>query len=408
MDLAERERSNDYVLHQLAEIDSIDPKSGEDDELSAERKILTHAERITELGSNAYYNLYESDDSIIARLTTLRRQLEELGGFVGDGGVALDSLLTGIASLTDVAEALRRYGSGLDYSPARLSEIESRLAELEGIKRKYKTDLEGLLKVKDELAERLSESNELVERGDYLRKEAERLRNNYIKAAKRLSDCRRTSAPLLEKKVMEGLRRVAMDQANFLVSVDTVVLEDADSDVDLHSEGEREEDVSSPFFTAAGADTVEFLLSANPGESPRLLSYVASGGELSRLMLALRTAGQEAGMSETVVFDEIDAGIGGQVAEAVGQLLKSLSTSRQVFCVTHQAQIAKYADHHFVVTKLVEKRRTQTTIRELAHEDRISELSRMIGGDEKAEKTRDAAQWLLENARETKAKRTKK
>lgn len=125
-------------------------------------------------------------------------------------------------------------------------------------------------------------------------------------------------------------------------------------------------------------------------------------------MLTLRTAGQEDETFETIVFDEIDAGIGGRVAEAVGQRLKSLSASRQVFCVTHQAQIAKFADHHFVVTKVVERERTHTNIRELTREEQIDELSRMIGGDEKALKTREAAQWLLENAKSSSRRRRKR
>jgi DNA repair protein RecN (Recombination protein N) len=200
-----------------------------------------------------------------------------------------------------------------------------------------------------------------------------------------------------------------MGQAKFLVNIETSALEDEETtadDSDSMLKGENASD--SSFFSASGADYVEFLLSANPGESPRALSSVASGGELSRLMLTLRTADQEAEAFETIVFDEIDTGIGGRVAEAVGQRLKSLSAARQVFCVTHQAQIAKFADHHFVVTKVVEHERTHTNIRELTPEERINELSRMIGGDEMAEKTREAAQWLLENAKGPKRKRTKR
>ena len=392
-DLDEQERSREFIQYQLAEIDALSPKDGEDYELLAERKMLVHAEKIIELGSNAYHNLYENDDSILARLTTIRRQLEELGQYIGDAGIALDSLISGIASLTDVAEALRRYGNDLEYSPGRLVEVESRLAELERVKRKYGTDLDGILKIQDELAEKLSNTGNIAERINSLRAEVEVLRSDYIKSAEKLTSCRRAAAPVLEQRVMEGLRHVAMGQAKFLVSIETSTLEDEET------AEESSESSDSSFFTPNGADYVEFLLSANPGESPRPLSYVASGGELSRLMLALRTASREGETFDTIVFDEIDVGIGGRVAEAVGQLLKSLSASRQVFCVTHQAQIAKFADHHFVVTKEVKRERTQTSIKELIGEERISELSRMIGGDEKAEKTRDAAQWLLENAK---------
>jgi DNA repair protein RecN (Recombination protein N) len=408
-DRIERERSKDFIQYQLAEIDAVGPQSGEDTELLIERRVLTHAERIMELASSAYHNLYENDDSILAQLTQIRRQLEELGGLIGNPGIAMDSLLSGIASLTDVAEALRGYGIGVEYSPSRLAEVEARLAELESIKRKYGRDLDGILNLRLELMEKLSGSGEMVERIEALKTAIEVLRHDYIEAARRLTSCRRAASPRLEQRVMEGLHQVAMEQATFLVSIETSTMEDEET-ADEHDAAEKADGGSAElsFFAPSGVDYIEFLLSANPGESPRPLSSVASGGELSRLMLTLRTASQEDGTFETIVFDEIDAGIGGRVSEAVGQRLKSLSASRQVFCVTHQAQIAKFADHHFVVTKAVEGERTRTNIRELAGEERVNELSRMIGGDEKAEKTREAARWLLENAKSSKQRRTKR
>lgn len=407
-DLAERERFSDYIQHQLAEIEAIKPCAGEDFELLAERKVLANAERITELASNAYYHLYESDESVLARLTQIRRQLEELGGFTGDAGIALESLLSGIASITDVAEALRGYVAKIEHSPDRLAEVESRLSALEKLKRKFGTDLEGINKLRQELSEKVSGSGNLAERIAALETESEVLRRNYLKAAGELTACRRAAIPLLERSVMEGLAHVAMGQAKFLVNLETATLEDDDPVEESDTIEKTEASTGSAFFTPFGADYVEFLLSANPGESPRPLSSVASGGELSRLMLTLRTAGQEDEAFETIVFDEIDAGIGGRVAEAVGKRLRSLSASRQVFCVTHQAQIAKFADHHFVVTKAVEGERTEASIRELSREERINELSRMIGGDEKTEKTLEAAQWLLDNAKSPRRRRRKR
>jgi DNA repair protein RecN (Recombination protein N) len=404
----ERERSIDFIEHQLAEIDAINPQSGEDDQLLAERRILVHSEKIIELGSGAYHDLYESDESVLARLTLIRRQLDELGGFVGSAEVAMESLLSGIASLSDVADALRRYGSDLEYSPARLAEVETRLAELEKLKRKYGVNLNEILKIREELAAQLSGASDSAERIDALRRELEILRQDYIEAAGRLTACRRASAPVLEQSVMAGLGDVAMGQAKFLVSIETSTLEDDAPVEQTDPTNIADESSGSAFFTQNGADYVEFLLSANPGESPRPLSYVASGGELSRLMLTLRAVGQENELVETVVFDEVDVGIGGRVAEAVGQRLKTLAATRQVFCVTHQAQIAKFADNHFVVKKGLEGERTVTNIRKLTPEERIDELSRMIGGDEKAETTRVAAQWLLDNAKNSRRNRRKR
>lgn len=406
-DTGERERLRDFYQHQLAEIEAIKPRAGEDNELLAERKILANAEKIRDLCSAAYHDLYESDESILVRLALIRRQIEDVSGYIENAGAALDSLFSGVASLTDVAETLRKYASDIDYSPARLAEVESRLAELEKLKRKYGRDLEGILELKDELSRKVLRSEDLTERIGALKTEADSLRHRYIETAKRLTACRRAAAPLLEQKVMSGLQHLAMGQTKFLASIETSNLEDDELEQDIYSTEISDDSGGTPFFSQHGADYVEFLLSTNPGESPRPLSYVASGGELSRLMLTLRTINQEDSMVGTVVFDEIDVGIGGRVAEAVGRSLKKISAERQVFCVTHQAQIAKFADHHFLVTKAFEGERTSTSVTELKPEERISELSRMIGGDEKAEKTREAAQWLLENVKSPPPARSK-
>lgn len=406
-DSGERDRSRDFYQHQLAEIESVNPRVGEDSDLLAERKILANTEKIKDLCSAAYQDLYESDESILARLALIRRQIEGLSSYIENAGTALDSLLSGVASLTDVAETLRRYASGVDYSPARLAEVESRLAELEKLKRKYGRDLEGIIELKDELLRTVLRSDDLAERMVALKTEADSLRHKYIEYAKQLTACRRAAAPLLEQKVMSGLRHLAMEQTKFLASIETSNLEDEETDQHLYSIESSDDSGGAPFFSQHGADYVEFLLSTNPGESPRPLSYVASGGELSRLMLTLRTINQEDSMVGTVVFDEIDVGIGGRVAEAVGHSLRKISAERQVFCVTHQAQIAKFADHHFLVTKTVEHERTSTSVMELNRDERVSELSRMIGGDEKAEKTREAAQWLLENVKGSAERRSK-
>lgn len=397
---AERERSMDLLQHQLNEISSIKPEVGEDEKLLAERKKLAHSERIIELCSAAYNELYESDESVLSRLGLIRRRIEELGGFMEEAASLLVSLQEATAALSDVAEALRSYVSGAEHSPDRLAEVEYRLAELEKLKRKYAMDLSGILRMRGEIQAKLTESGQMEERLNNLGAETSRLRREYIEKAEKLSSCRRASAPLLEQQVKEGLSHVAMSDAQFLVSIETcpAVEDEAFVEVEESTSLEGLEDFSeSSFYTQNGADYVEFFLSANPGESPRPLSDVASGGELSRLMLTLRTIGKSDETNETIIFDEIDVGIGGRVAQAVGQRLKALSATGQVFCVTHQAQIAKFADNHFVVTKSIEKGRTVTNIKRLTKGERVGELARMIGGNDQSTKTLEAAQWLLEN-----------
>lgn len=406
-ELAERDLAEDLLQYQLREIETINPQVCEDEELAAERKLLTHAEKVLQLGAGAYAELYESDESILSRLATVRRRVEDLSEIDARVGPLLEMLETSAASLTEVAEGLRGYREGIEFSPARLGEIEQRLLELERIKRKYSSDLAGILKVRDELLGRLDKLSNLADREHLLRETLKQAEGSYVLSAGRLSACRTAAAPKLAQRVMEDLKQVAMERSRFLVSMETAQWDFAETEPPEDSMRPHQQASDNAgrnsFFTLYGADQVEFLLSANPGESPRKLAQTASGGELSRLMLTLRTVGTAKTKAElqpvaTVVFDEIDVGIGGKVAEAVGRRLKALAEARQVLCVTHQAQIARFADHHYVVTKAVQNERTITTIKDLSSEERVGELARMIGGAEEAVTTREAARWLLDHA----------
>jgi DNA repair protein RecN (Recombination protein N) len=304
-------------------------------------------------------------------------------------------------SLAEVATSLRDYAARVEFSPQRLAEIEERLALLEKLKRKYDSDLQGILKIRDELVEKLDGLVSLADHELALQTRLKAARNSYTEEASLLSACRRAAAPKLARNVMDELRHVALERATFFVSVETAL--EADDRAGRES-GATESGLKgrADYFSPTGADRVEFFLSANPGEEPRTLSQTASGGELSRLMLVLRTVCARTGergaeVGEAVIFDEIDAGIGGRVAEAVGKRLKALSKTRQVLCVTHQPQIARFADHHYVVEKRVQKGRTLTSIKELTPDERVGELARMIGGEEEAATTRETARWLLKD-----------
>lgn len=400
-EMRERERAADLLQYELSEIERLQPAPHEDEELAAERRLLTHAEKLLELGTGAFTELYERDESVLGRLVWVRRQLEELALIDPKVAPLLELLEQSVTNLTDVADALRNYGEGVEFSPARLSLIETRLSELERLKRKYNTDLEGIFKVRDELSARLQRLSDLSEREEALKAELKASEAEYGGFAKELTASRLRASEALSAAVMEDLRFVAMEKARFFVEVRTAKAPEA------FAEAEAVEGVSTgSYYTPHGADVVEFFLSANPGEEPRPLSRVASGGELSRLMLTLRTVSMNrqrgrALEGSTVVFDEIDVGIGGRVAEAVGRRLKALSEGRQVLCVTHQPQIARFASTHFVVSKSFEKERTRTFIRELKGEERVLEIARMIGGQEEgAQTTLETARWLLESAEE--------
>lgn len=397
-DLSEREQQLDLLRFQLNEIERINPQPHEDTELLRERSLLAQAEKRAQLSANAYLQLYESEPSVLSALATVRRQVEELKAIDSVIDPVRLNLEEAIVVLRDAAETLRDYSERAEYSPERLQVIDERLAELEKLKRKYNADLGSILRLSEKLSERLASLEDLSGREEKLRREYSQLTQQYFKVAMRLSDCRRKAIPVLEARMKEELQQVAMDEAVFRVEIKT---QNAPSDLSQ---------APAEFFNAWGIDQVEFLLSANQGESPRSLARVASGGELSRLMLALRlltppardfdaTTVAEESFEETIIFDEIDAGVGGRAAESVGRRLKKLAIRQQVLCVTHQPQIARFADHHYHVAKSINAGRTVTEVRALNSDDRVRELARMIGGKEEAA-TLEAARWLLESVQQ--------
>jgi DNA repair protein RecN (Recombination protein N) len=399
---------------QVAEIDLLNPQPGEDERLLKEKKLLTYSEHLNELNASAYNDLYESEESVLTRLGSLRRTLQALESIDNRFSPLLTALEEATLSLTDVADTLRSYAARIEYSPARLSEIEERLSEFERLKRKYGGGNNDLIEIKEDLYRQLDQLTNWEEHQGELLADLEILRGEYQVLAGQLTACRRAAIVDFEKRVMEDLRQIALESARFSVVFDTAKEEaEPPADRQLRLENQTEEDADSTLTTSpaywspSGADRVEFHLSANVGEVARPLQRIASGGELSRLMLTLRTISRggvkvkvEPAPDTTLVFDEIDTGIGGHVAEAVGRRLKSLAASQQVLCVTHQPQIARFADHHYAIAKHVEEGRTLTRITELDHQERVTEIARMLGVSQEVATARETSQWLLETARE--------
>jgi DNA repair protein RecN (Recombination protein N) len=280
------------------------------------------------------------------------------------------------AVVAELGSTARDFAASLSFSPERLDEIENRLAEIARLKRKYGGTIGTVLEHLRNAEERLSNIETAEVRQKELQKELAALGHKYRDAAEKLHAARTKAAIRFAKQVEKDLKDVALDKARFEVRVDTG--------------GE---------VSANGTDRVEFYFSANPGEPPRPLAKVASGGEASRLMLILKTASRSKEEGKTAVFDEIDIGIGGRVAEAVGRKLKALAARQQVFCVTHQPQIASLADRHFLVEKSVEKGRTRIAVRELDPAERIDEIARMLAGERITDAARENARAMLASAR---------
>jgi DNA repair protein RecN (Recombination protein N) len=284
--------------------------------------------------------------------------------------------------LEDLAFAVRDFRGSLEFSPERLEEIENRLAEISRLKRKYGGAIETVLDHLQESEARLKNIETFEERKEELKKILAKEREEYLKIAAEIHDKRTKAARKFEKEVEANLKAVALEKARFEVRID------APTATDLQSDNNKR-------LTAKGYDQIEFYFSANVGESPKPLAKVASGGEASRLMLILKTTMKSKEAEKSVVFDEIDTGIGGRVAEAVGLKLKELAKTQQVLCVTHQPQVASLADRHFVVEKETVGQKTRIGVKDLDEKQQVEEIARMLTGAQITETARQHAREML-------------
>jgi len=364
--------------------------SGEEAQLHQAREVQRHAEKLTHICRQSEDALYSADDAIAGGLARIATQLTEAGRIDPTFGESADLLRQAAAQVEEVGLQLQRAGERIRHDPERLEEIEERLALLGRLKRKYDCEADALL---DRLTEAEAELTRIGDSGADIagaRLETLACAGRAWDVAKELSRARQAAATKLEKRMAEELRTLGMRGAIFR-AVFTVAASDGPQPGAHRSDPA---DTATAGLTVAGADVVQFYLSANPGEEPKPLARIASGGELSRIMLALKALTAGAGEVATLIFDEVDAGIGGAVAEAVGKRLHALGRERQVLCITHLPQIAAQADHHFAVEKRVIKGRTTTTARALAADDRVRELARMLGGSAGAESERYARRLI--------------
>jgi len=396
-DESERFQLVDTLKFQIDELERAQLSPGEDERIEEERRRLMNVEKLTTLCQSSYARIYEDDDAALARLRQTTNDLAELAEFDASFATYREQLETARAVLEDLSFSLREYANRLEYSPSRLAQIEDRLIELSRVKRKYGGSivaaLEHLLRSQD----RLQGVEASDERAGELEKLLQASRRKYFEVSTRLHDQRVRAAKKFEQAVERDAKAVAMDNARFeirmsdkLESVDATESEGLTRDIQLDDKLKLIGQTGSD-----GLDRVEFYFSANPGEELKPLARVASGGEASRLMLVLKTVANAMEFPRTIVFDEIDTGIGGRVSEAVGLKLKQLSESNQVLCVTHQAQIARFANNHLVVEKESSKDRTEVNVARLDKNGRVEEIARMLTGAEITDSARKHARELL-------------
>jgi DNA repair protein RecN (Recombination protein N) len=373
----------DILRFQIDEIERARLVAGEDEQLEEERRRLNNVEKLTILCAESFGLTYEDSDSAITRLQQTARRVEELAGYESKFREYLEGLATSRGLLEDLAFSLRDFADRLEFSPARLEEIENRLAELARVKRKYGGSIESALDHLARSQDRLRKIEQSDEREAELTAELGAARGAYVERARKLHEERVRAAKRFERAVEQDLAEVAMEHARFQVQTTAPAVSEMDGDDAV------------AWFTASGIDRVEFYFSANVGEAVRPLARVASGGEASRLMLVLKTVAGASEFPRTIVFDEIDSGIGGRVSEAVGLKLKKLSETNQVFCVTHQPQIARFADTHLLVRKEAIAGRTEISADRLDRRGRVEEIARMLTGAEITESARRHAREML-------------
>ena len=404
-DEAERFQLVDTLKYQIAELERAQLAVGEDERLEEEKRRLANVEKLTALCQSTYGRIYEDDASALARIRQSIAEVTELSEYEPVFGEYFEGLESARALLEDLSFTVRDFADKLEFSPARLAEIEDRLVELSRLKRKYggsvETSLEHLARSEDRLLQ-IESSDELAKQLNDNLVVAEK---EYFERAQKLHKERVRAARKFEQAVEKGLAEVALENARFQVQVsDKLQFVDSSiqsptiaADKEIKAEGpDQETHDKLKHIGQTGIDSVEFYFSANPGEEIKPLAKIASGGEASRLMLVLKTVANAAEFPRTIVFDEIDTGIGGRVSETVGAKLKKLSLSNQVLCITHQAQIARFADCHFTVQKEAFKNRTRVSVERLERKGRIEELARMLTGAAITANARRHAEELLE------------
>ncbi len=387
-EMREGARQEDLYRFQLAEIDDLRLRDGEEDELRAERSRLQHAERIVAGLQETVGLLYEEPQSATTRLSRAATLLRDLSRYEPDAAASIEALEGAQAYLEDVVGRARALRDRAVFDPERLEQIDARLDAIVKLKRKYGDSVAAILAHRQEVATALDR----ITRHDAIAEEMERAVAAAAAAAgteaAALSAARARAAERLERLVQKEIRGLGMEHGRFRVALRREPA--AAGELAAGPEGWR--------VGPRGAESVELLLSANPGEDLRPLAKVVSGGELSRVMLAAKTVLAAADDVPVLVFDEVDAGIGGRVADVVGQKLAASAAGRQVLCVTHLAPIAAYAGQHLLVEKRVARGATRTTVTRLPAAARIDELARMLGGERVTEASRRHARELLRDA----------
>ncbi len=386
--LEENKKEQDFLEFQINEILEADIQPGEDELLEKKRKSLQNASQIFEAVNGAVHEVNDREGSLVERLSFLRQNLEKFSNADERLEKMAERFSSTLFDLQDMADELRDFSSTIDLDPASLDEIEQRLDMISKLKRKYGPTLDEVLDTCEQMENKLFDTTRVEARIKACEVEIQGFTGDIVKTSEKLSGLRKKAADTLCASAHKQLAGLEMDKARFAVAFSKIPAKTEDIQT---AQGHK--------IGPDGEDKVGFLLSPNPGEVLKPLVKIASGGELSRIVLALKAVLSNNQSLETLIFDEVDAGIGGATSEKVGLKLKQLSLKHQVICITHLAQIAKYGTHQFRISKNVDKGRTYTSLVPLnAEDERVKEIARMIGGTDITDATLAHARELLNKA----------
>ncbi|MCG0274994.1 MAG: DNA repair protein RecN [Thermosediminibacteraceae bacterium] len=384
----------DQLQFEVDELEKAELKPGEDVQLEEELEILEHSEKILRALNFSLFTLYEGDEnnaSVIDNLFKVINALEDVADYFKPIKQFVDSLKNILYELEDVVSGIRESAKSVDFDPVRLDEINARLALLNRLKSKYNKSIEELIKYKEQAASKLDEALNIDDEIKKLESSLTKLKQDYVSHSIKLHELRKKVAASFEENISKELSDLGMKGIKFSVDFKwTKAEEGVEIDNKIFKMNEN------------GLDTVEFLISTNPGEPLKPLAKIVSGGEASRIMLALKSILAKIDNIPCLIFDEIDAGIGGRISQVVGEKLSRIARDHQVLCVTHSPQIASLGDAHFCISKIVDKNKTYTVVREVKGEERIKELARMLGGAEITRNTLAHAREMLEIAEKIK------
>ncbi len=373
----DREQRLDFLEFQINEIENAHLVPGEEEELRQDRNILKNAERIRVLVEDAIGIAYAKENSISSLLSRLQSISDELAAYAKEFKETNEAINQFAITIKEFSNFLIDFNEKHSASPENLESLEERLSKIEDLKRKYGKNIEEILSHLDGIKREYDELSMSREKLDDLEVGIQSSFQDYTKNAHKLSLLRAQYARELEKKIEKEIGYLGMKKAKFKIAITS----------------STPEITQKHTLQGTGTEEVEFLLSTNPGEDPKPLRKIASGGELSRIMLALKTIGKDTETDKTLIFDEIDSGIGGKTAEFVAQKLKDLAMENQVICITHLPQIASFAPHHFKIEKAIKNNRTFTTVKKLSFDERIAEIARLSTGSH-------ITQAALQNAKE--------